>query len=221
MLNHIEKIRADVQKDLNAATFTKGDAETSFSPTKNFRLIATNYGSKELNLDLTKVELFSEFTGEKLFDFFTNDGQFFFGWLKKKNSEYFICSEDLFGGQTVVDLTNKAIASYSPNIDGFIWTDFHLSPDGKKLATIGCHWACSFVIKVYDFTEPMSLPLKEINEIDLIGNDEIITGWQDNETLNTKGFERTYGRTVNGDYTGKVLTQTPVQRVLKITPHSK
>lgn len=215
-MNYIEDLRADIKKDFDEKIFSKGDFESSISPSRNFRLDATNYWSKDPNWDLTKVELYNQTTGEKLFDFFVNESQFFYSWLTKGSDEYFICAEDIFGGQTVINLTNHKMASYSPNEDGFIWTDFHLSPDGNTLATIGCYWAYSFVIKLFDFSNPLILPLKEINEIDLIANDEVITGWQDNETFVTQGFKRTYEKTVNGDFTGKVLNETPVQRHLKI-----
>jgi len=55
---------------------------------------------------------------------------------------------------------------------------FIYRPDGKTLATIGCYWACPFVTKVFDFSNPMVLPLTEIKEIELLGN-EIIVGWLD------------------------------------------
>jgi hypothetical protein len=215
-VNYIEEIRLDILKNFDNNTFVKGDTETFLSNTNNFLLVTTNYWSKDSNWNLTRVELLSESNGEKLFDFFTNDDQFFFSWLKKGNCEYFICAEDLYGGQTIIDLTNKTMASYSPNDDGFIWTDFHLSPDGRTLATIGCFWACPFQIKLYDFNNPMALPLKELNQIDLIGNDEVITGWIDNETLSTKVILREYEKTANGDFTGNVLNETPVERYLKI-----
>ncbi len=215
-MNYIEKLRADIKKDFDEKAFTKGDFESSISPSQNFRLEATNYWSKDPDWDLTKVELYNQKTNGKLFDFFINESQFFYSWLTKGSNEYFICAENVFGGQTVIDLTNLEMASYSPNEDGFIWTNFHLSPDGNTLATIGCYWACPFVIKLFDFSNPLTSPLKEINEIDLIGNDEVITGWQDSETFITKGFKRTYEKTVNGDFTGKILNETPVQRILKI-----
>jgi hypothetical protein len=64
-----------------------------------------------------------------------------------------------------------------------MWTDFHLSPDGRTLATIGCYWACPYVIKLFDFAEPLKLPLTEIGEIELLSNNEIITQWMDSHTV--------------------------------------
>lgn len=52
--------------------------------------------------------------------------------------------------------------SYSPGIDGFIWTEFFISPQKDVLATCGCFWAHPYQIKIYDFRQPLNLPFKEI-----------------------------------------------------------
>lgn len=182
-MNYIEKIRADIKKDFDEQRFQKGDFETFVSPSNKFRLDTTNFWLKEPYWDLTKVEVYEQISNKKLFDFFVNESRFFHGWVTKNSIDYLICAEDIFGGQTVVDLTNRKIVGYSPNKEGFIWTDFHLSPDKKTLATIGCYWACPYVIKLFDFTDPMTLPLTEIKEIQLLQNNEIITRWLDNDTI--------------------------------------
>ena len=196
-MNYIEKIRAKIKKDFDEQTFQKGDLETFISPSNKFRLDTTNFWLKEPNLDLTKVEVYEQIPNEKVFDFFINESRFFHAWLTKNNIDYLICAEDIFGGQTVVDLTNRKMVGYSPNEDGFIWTDFHLSPDGKTLATIGCYWACPYVIKLFDFTDPMTLPLTEIKEIQLLQNNEIITSWSDNDTIQLSLSE---AKTVREDF---------------------
>ena len=87
---------------------------------------------------ITNVKIFDNQSNVKLSDFYSNDGRFFYSWLNIDNIDFLICAEDLFGGQTVIDLTNKQMSSFSPDEDGFIWTEFYLSPNGKILATIGC-----------------------------------------------------------------------------------
>ena len=196
-MNYIEKIRAEIKKDFDEQTFQKGDFETFISPSNKFRLDTTNFWLKEPNWDLTKVEVYEQVSNEKVLDFFVNENRFFHGWVTKNNIDYLICEEDIFGGQTVVDLTNRKIVGYSPNEDGFIWTDFHLSPDGKTLATIGCYWACPYVIKLFDFADPMTLPLTEIKEIQLLQNNEIITSWLDNDTIQLSLSE---SKTVREDF---------------------
>lgn len=215
-MTNIEKIRVDIKKAFSENVFQKGEHETIISPSKQFRLETTNYWSKDPNWDVTQVIIYDH--NEKLFDFFVNDSNFFFGWLTSNNQEYLICAEDIFGGQTIVDLTDRKMSSYSPGMDGFIWTDFHLSPDGKTLATIGCFWACPYVIKLFDFSNPFILPLEEIKEIELLGNDEIISVWLDNETLKMKGIKREQVPEYdsNGGFRMITLSETEVERELII-----
>jgi hypothetical protein len=218
-MTHIEKIRFDIKNDFDETIFKKGDNKTYISSSGKFRLDTTNYWCKAPNWNLTKVEIFEQLTSEKFFDFFSNDDFFFFSWLKKDDKEYIVCAEDLFGGQTVIDLMDKKMASYSTGDDGFIWTDFHLSPDGKKLATIGCFWACPYVIKIFDFTSPLILPLKELKEIELLDNDEIIIGWVDNENVKTKGVKRVKQPEYldDGSLRLNIINETPVERLLNVS----
>jgi hypothetical protein len=217
-LNYINKIREEIKKDFNEVAFKKGDSETSLSPTNSFRIDATNFFSKEPNWDLTKVEVYNQGSSEKILEFFVNESSFFYSWLLKDNKEYLICAEDIFGGQTVIDLDNAKLEGYSPNEEGFIWTSFHLSPDGKTLATIGCYWACPYIIKLFDFSDPMALPLKEIKEIELLDNDEIILAWIDNQTFKTSGIrrEKEWEYFEGGSMRMKTLSEEKVERLINI-----
>ncbi len=219
-MNHIEKIRAEIKQYFDPESFTEGNKETSDSTTGNFRIEFINYHRSKsvVNWNITKIDIFDTRQDEIIFSFFCNDDQFFYSWLETNGVEYLICAEDLFGGQTVVDLTNKKMSGYSPGEDGFIWTDFHLSPDGKTLATIGCYWACPYVIKLFDFTNPLNLPLTELQEIELLGNDEIILGWADNENLKTKGIkkEKEIEYFEDGSMRFKTISETTVERLLNI-----
>lgn len=187
IVNQIDKIRTEIESYFDPTRLAKDSEESFISPNGFYRLETSNYwqDKEDVNWDVTKVQIFDNQTNEKIFDFFGNDGRFFYEWLVKDEIEYLICAEDLFGGQTIVDLTNRKMEGYSPGEDGFIWTDYHLSPDGYKIAIIGCYWACPYVIKIYDFKTPLTLPLKELSEIELIDNSEEIEGWLDNENLIT------------------------------------
>lgn len=214
-MKQIEQDRAELKKGFNEETFEKGDFEHSFSPSAIFRLTATIFW----NLNSTKVEIYNEKSKEKLFEFFVDESRFFYGWVTANGIEYLVCAQDIFGGQTIIDLTNKKLENYSPNEeDGFIWTDFHLSPDGTKLATIGCYWACPYVVKIFDFTVPLKLPLKEISEMELLDNDEIILGWLDNDTLQMKGVQREKEPEYfeGGSLSMKIVSETNVERQIKI-----
>ena len=217
-MNHIDIIRTEINKHIIENTFEKGILENFISPSKKFRIETTNLSFKESNYDLTKIEIIDIIKTQKIFEFYVNDSNFFHSFLSINNIDYLICAEDIYGGQTVIDLTNRIMKSHSTNEDGFIWTDFYLSPNGKKLATVGCYWACPYVIKLFDFSEPMNLPLNEIKEIDLLDNDEIIVGWLDNETLQMKGFKRDREPEYfdGGSFRMKIINETKVERQIKI-----
>lgn len=186
-MNAISKVREDISEFFEPNGLLQDSHETSISPSKNFRLETSVYSqsTKDLDWEVTKVELFENSTNKEIFSFFANTSDFFHAWLEKENLEYLVCAEDLFGGQTIIDLTNRKMASYSPGNDGFIWTAFYLSPDGNKLAAVGCYWGCNYDIKIYDFKSPLDLPLVELNEFELLGNNEEISRWTDNNTLMT------------------------------------
>jgi hypothetical protein len=219
-MNHIEEIRADIKDYFDPTNLIECSVERSISPSGNYRLATSSFSQTKPNCNwvVTKVEIFENKLSEIVFSFFCNDDQFFYSWLEQADTEYFICAEDIFGGQTIIDLTSKKMESYSPKEDGFIWTDFYLSPDGKYLATIGCYWACPFIIKLFDFTNPLSLPLTELREIALLDNDEIILGWTNNETIRTKGIvrEREIEYFNDGSQRSKTISEKEVERLISI-----
>lgn len=223
-MNQISKIRKEIKDFFDPSQLANGNQERFESPNGQYRLETSNYwqNKEDVNWDITKVEIYDNQSKEKIFDFFGNDGRFFHQWLTKDDIEYLICAEDLFGGQTIVDLTNRKMESFSPDEDGFIWTDFHLSPDGKILATVGCYWACPYVIKIYDFQNPLVLPLPELNEIELLDADEIITGWLDNDTLKMKGVkrEKEMEKFDNGSFKMNTISETPIEREIKALKHN-
>jgi hypothetical protein len=190
MTNQIEKERAEIQKYFDEKNYVVNSEETINSKSKNFRLLTCCYEQTkpDVNWCVTKVSVFEISSYEKIFEFYVNDSSFFHGWVEKHGTEFLICAEDIFGGQTIIDLTNRKMNSFSPDEDGYIWTEFHLSPSGDYLATIGCIWACPYTVKIFDFLNPLDLPLKEIKEIVLL-NDETTAFWINDETIQTVSNE--------------------------------
>ncbi|MEO1410736.1 MAG: hypothetical protein AAFW73_12700 [Bacteroidota bacterium] len=50
---------------------------------------------------------------------------------------------------------------------------------------MGCYWAGPFVIKVYDFKEPLQLPLRERCDLALLDASEVLPGGLDEAQLVT------------------------------------
>jgi hypothetical protein len=96
--------------------------------------------------------------------------------ITRDGRDYLLFPEDL-EGQTVIDLMTGRVEGFSSPDDTFIWTEFHPSPDVSLLAIIGCYWACPYQVTVYDFREPMNLPLPKVGEFVLTGGSARFGGW--------------------------------------------
>jgi hypothetical protein len=194
MENQIAKLREEIKKYFDPDALVEESDTPSFSPDKAYRVEWEHYRQNmpDLNWVTTRVKVFDTLSNEVLFEFFKDDSHIFHEWVKTDNADYLVCAEILCGGQTVIDLTNRKMSSYADGTDGFIWAEFFPSPDGKTLAVIGCFWACPYEIKIYDFSHPLELPLRELRSIPLIGDDETIDHWLDNRTFITKGIETEY-----------------------------
>ena len=218
-MNRIEAFRADLHLCRRAHAFEPGPAESAESPSGRFRLVATPFSSSETRQELTRLELFAQGETEPLAEVWATTSPAFFGWAVASGREYLLCAEAQLGGQTVVDLSGRQVVSYAPpEQDGFIWAEFHLSPDGRTLAAAGCYWACPYVVKLFDFSRPLALPLPELQEIELLDHDEELLGWLDDATLHTRGVQR--GRdwqlAADGSYQLVVVRETPVERQIRV-----
>src|SRR5436190_17861690 len=188
-MNYIDKIRSEIQEYVNLEKVLEDGQETVYSPSQKFRVETKSYKQEKpgCNLEATKVDVYRGDSSDLMFSFFVNEGTFFHSWVTKNNVEYLLCAEDLCGGQTVIDLTNKKMSSYTTDDDGLIWIKHLLSPDEKLLAVFGCGWGTAFFITVYHFDDPMQLPLRIAYEPTWTGYD--ILEWIDNKQLKVQNNE--------------------------------
>lgn len=185
-MNNIEIIRKEVVEHFNKENLIPGTEEIFVSPDGKYRAETRMFRQTKpgCNWEVTEVEIFETQNSTRLFTFFVNYGTFFHSWVKKDDIDYLICAEDLYGGQTIIDLSNKKMSSYSPKTDGYIWTTHILSPDKTLLAVFGCIWGSPYFTIIYHFEDPMLLPLKIAYEPDWTGYGVI--EWLDNKSLLVK-----------------------------------
>ncbi len=196
-MNNILISRSEIKKFFDPKKIIAGSRSSSTSPTGSYKVETVGYlqSKPEVNWTVTKVRVFDNQSNELMFDFFTDYHSFFHEWLINENMEYLVGGEVLCGGQTVIDLSSKKMKSYSPPEDGFIWSDFYFSPSGESLAVIGCFWACPYEVRVYDFSNPLVLPLPEIKTVSLEDSELHGIEWIDNYSFKTKCYDnssRTY-----------------------------
>jgi hypothetical protein len=178
--NQITKVRAEVLRYFDPNAAIAGSDELHASPSGRYRLTTQDFmqTKADVNWVVKRVELFDTQRNARVLDFVVNDSHFFFTWATHRGSELLICAEDVFGGQTIIDLGAGRVESYSPDLDGFIWIRHHLSPDGTYLAVVGCFWACPGIVRIYDFSDPFNLPLPEVLSVELEEREEVFAGWK-------------------------------------------
>lgn len=73
--------------------------------------------------------------------------------------DYLVCGED-YQGQTVIELdTGKRLDHLPPEAEkghAFCWAAYEFDIASQLLVVDGCHWACPYEFRFYDFSNPMA-----------------------------------------------------------------
>lgn len=72
--------------------------------------------------------------------------------------DYLVCGSD-YQGQTVIDLCCSEREDFLPESakkgHGFCWAAYEFDSKSQILVVDGCHWACPYEFRFYDFSDPM------------------------------------------------------------------
>ncbi len=126
------------------------------SPSGRFRIVVGSYATAPGTWSYSRITVYRVADGAVVADLCRcYDG--FHGAIVVKNGREWLISGRSYMSQTIVDLESGA--EYEPpgdHYDGhaFCWGHPQLSPDGLTLAVNGCHWACPWEWRFYDFTDP-------------------------------------------------------------------
>lgn len=184
MTNEIQRIRSVMEREFDPTFIMCDDHLEVTSPCGKYLLVTDAFGTaadpKSPSIVVAIVREVS--TGEVLATIKRNDDRLFFAWVTREGHDYLLFPEDL-EGQSVVDLTDRRIAGFASEDGDFIWTEFHPSHDKTKLAIVGCYWACPYQVTVYDFREPMKLPLPIVVQFDLPGNNARFGQWDSDNSF--------------------------------------
>jgi len=179
--NLIQVTRLEIQKYFDETKLIIDTEETHFSPNKKyfFKSNYYTYSNDSHSWIVTKIQIFQTDNQQQLFEFIRNDDSLFYCWLIIEQKTYLFLSEDI-EGKSFFDCTECKFHSYSFENDKFIFCEYFPSPNGKRLAIIGCHWACPYEIIVFDTSELPQYPLRELYRQNTF--QEKIE-WLDNTTL--------------------------------------
>ncbi len=113
-----------------------------------------------------------------------NYSYFPFAWIERhaNGHSYLICGEN-YQGQTIIELDTGKRINYVPDSAsqgaGFCWAGAYPSPDGNLVAVYGCYWGASYEVKMYDFSDPLNPPWKEL-AVDQYADG--VKSWIDNDS---------------------------------------
>jgi hypothetical protein len=176
--NKIQEVRETLARELASARRDPDERIVESSPCGRYELELNFYATARFpdRVSIAVAVVRATATGEVIATIPRNDEQCFQGWVTRDGRDYFLFAEDL-EGQSVAELSTRRVEGFSSEDETFIWTEFHPSPDGSKVAILGCYWACPYAVTVYDFREPMSLPLPILGQFPLPENDGKFSEW--------------------------------------------
>ena len=187
-MQYLDELRGKIARYFDPAGKIADEDEQLVSPSQRYRCAVSLYrqAGAEWNWQVARAVISLGATGAEIARITCEDDRFWHCWLERPDGDYLICSEALTG-QTVVDLRSGTVASYAVSDDEFIWTDRQPAPGQRRLAVIGCYWACPYELRVYDCAQPLSLPLPAIQTVALLANNEAFGGWIDDHSLRLVG----------------------------------
>lgn len=139
------------------------------SPSGRFRLEVRTYRTRPNCWCYSRGTVIRIADGAVVADVQRNYSNFHHSFVTKDGREFLVAGRS-YMGQTIVDLDRAEEWNDPKHPDGydgveFCWAASLLSPDGNTLLVDGCHWACPYEYRFFDFTDPArgwpALPIRD------------------------------------------------------------
>jgi hypothetical protein len=134
---------------------------TEISPSGRYRLSISSFTTKAGSWNYTQGIVISINNDKPIAIIQRNYSSFLFCGIEDhvNGHDYLVTGED-YQGQTVIELdTCRRLDVLSDGPDngfGFCWADVNFDKPSQLLVVEGCHWACPYEFRFYDFSNPMS-----------------------------------------------------------------
>lgn len=139
------------------------------SPSGNYKLTVTERDAGEGYWNYVEGVIFDSKTGEEIFTIKRNYGSFWYRWIEHQNgNEYLLCGED-YQGYVCLNLAERKKHVYFSEHGlkgwGFCWVEVeeYDKDYDDTIRVEGCFWGAQFEEVEYDFSDPDTLPYKEIS----------------------------------------------------------
>lgn len=160
--------RKELEKVFAQAKPIVEDIESFSSPSSRYSLEVVPYSTGPSSWSYSKGIVRLASTGEVITEVNRNIGVFPFSWAEHHPSghDYLVSGED-YEGQTIIELDTGRRIDFIPESAesgwGFCWAKHYPSPDGRFIFVDGCYWGAPYELVLYEFSDPMALPYKEVN----------------------------------------------------------
>lgn len=130
------------------------------SESGKYKLVTTPFSTKEGGWNYTQGLVYTVGNDQPIAEVQRNYSSFPFEFVEDhpNGHAYLVCGED-YQGQTVVELdTGKRRDFLPPEAEkghGFCWADYKFDKATQILLVDGCYWACPYMFRFYDFSNPM------------------------------------------------------------------
>ena len=150
--------------------------EEHLSPSGKYKLTIQSYHTTRLtgerSWEYTQGIIVNVKTSEELAVVRRNYHRFWHLWLVQGEKEYLLCGEN-YQGYGVIDPQAKTVQHHLPEEaqkgHGFCFAEVRqTAPD--RIMVHGCHWGGPFEVRMYDVSNPTSLPYPLIEQRDSAGD---------------------------------------------------
>src|SRR5271157_2401137 len=156
--------RDDERAEIDAYFTSENEDATSRreypSPSGRYKLVVSSFGTKPGSWSYSQGKVFKQGSDAPIAIVNRNYSAFPYMFVEDHPSghDFLVCGED-YQGQTVIDLTTGARRDHlSAGTDkgfGFCWAEHRFHKETQVLVVCGCHWACPYEFRFYDFADPM------------------------------------------------------------------
>lgn len=137
------------------------DRKEKLSPSGKYRLNLSWYRTAAHTWAYSQGRVFRVGSDVPIATINRNIGSFPFTWIENHpNGHVYFIGGSTYQGQTVIELdTGKRLDVLSEGTEqgwGFCWGDYTFHAATQMLVVCGCHWACPYEFRFYDFSDPMA-----------------------------------------------------------------
>lgn len=130
------------------------------SPSGKFKLVISHFSTGPGSWDYSQGKMFRQGSDDPIAVVQRNYGAFPFLFVEDHpKGNFLVCGED-YQGQTVVELDTGArrdnLSEGTNQGFGFCWAEHRFDVATEMLMVCGCHWACPYEFRLYDFSDPMN-----------------------------------------------------------------